>query len=113
MVKGLKLEAVARDGLVERSKERGERSRDPKKREKKTQKSILAKIYIPAETHRNPPEQPKHTETPRNFYPRWNGGVSRTSLHTGTRFSDRSSWNGMEYTTMINRSTKLKENIVI
>ena len=74
MVEGLKLEAAAGGGLAERSKERGERSQETKRsketqrREKKikikTQKSIPVEIYIPAETHRNPPKQPKHTETP-------------------------------------------------
>ena len=41
------------------------------------------------------------TETRRNepkFFPRWNKGVSRSSLHTNTRFFDR---NGTEYTTLI------------
>ena len=40
------------------------------------------------------------TETHRNGsknFPRWNKGVSRSGLHTGTRFSD---WNKMVYTTM-------------
>jgi ribosomal protein S18 len=47
-------------------------------------------MYFSAETHRNTPK----------FYPRWNGGVSRTGLHTGTRFFVRSGRNGTEYTTM-------------
>jgi hypothetical protein len=34
------------------------------------------------------------------FDPRWNGGLSCTGLHTGTRFSVRSGRNGMESTTL-------------
>ena len=35
------------------------------------------------------------------FDPRWNGGLSRTGLHTGTRFSVHSGRNGTEYTTLL------------
>jgi hypothetical protein len=57
VVEGLKLEADWR-----RDQKREEREVETQKREKKTQKSIPAKIYIPAETHRNPPKWPKHSE---------------------------------------------------
>jgi hypothetical protein len=53
-------------------------------------------MYISAETHRNSPKRPKHPEILLEV--EW--GVSRTGLHTGTRFSIRSGRNGTEYTTM-------------
>ena len=46
------------------------------------------------------PEMAGMTRNIPKFDPRWNGGLSRTGLHTGTRFSVHSSRNGMEYTTM-------------
>ena len=49
-------------------------------------------MHLPAEMTRNTSK----------FYPRWNGELSRTGLHIGTRFSVCSSWNGTEYTTLIN-----------
>jgi hypothetical protein len=52
-----------------------------------------AEIRIPAEIGRNDRNMLK-------FCPRWNKGVSRSGLHTGTRFSDRSGRNGAEYTTL-------------
>ena len=35
------------------------------------------------------------------FYLRWNEGLSRTRLHTGTRYSARSNQNGTESLTLI------------
>ncbi len=40
------------------------------------------------------------------FYPRWNERLPRTSLHTGTRYSARSDWNGIEAITLCNTANK-------
>jgi hypothetical protein len=59
------------------------------------------------------------TETRRNgpkFFPRWNKGVSRSGLHTGTRFSGRSGRNGTVFTTRLVKirvSTYIKKKIII
>ena len=52
----------------------------------------------------NRPKLAGMTETRRNglkFFPRWNKGVSRSGLHTSTRFSGRFSRNGTVYITLI------------
>uniref|UniRef100_A0A2N9IDQ0 Uncharacterized protein n=1 Tax=Fagus sylvatica TaxID=28930 RepID=A0A2N9IDQ0_FAGSY len=55
--------------------------------------------YLPEQvgTGRNGPKRAKRPE----YEPRWNRGVTRTGLHTGTRFSVRSGRNGTDYTTLV------------
>ena len=91
-----------------RERARRKKEEEAKKKEsrakKKNQKSNSAEMYVPAETYRNTPK----------FYPRWNGGLSRTGLHTGTRFSVHFDRNGMEYTTMgKSRKAQTKPNYIL
>ena len=107
VVEGLKLEVAAGGGLAERSKET--QKREKKNPEKYSGRNIhtgrnTLKSTETAETHRNTPK----------FYPRWNGGLSRTGLHTGTRFSVHFGRNGMEYTTMgKSRKAQTKPNYIL
>jgi hypothetical protein len=58
---------------------------------------MLAEISILAGIDRNSRNWPKRA----GIFPRWNKGVYRFDLHTRTRFSGRSDWNGTAFTTMI------------
>ena len=75
-----------------------------KEEEEGVEKESREKKNPKKQTGQNTPKFTEMAETHRNtskFYPRWNGGLSRTGLHTGTRFSIRSDQNGTEYTTMV------------
>ena len=95
---------------AERSKERGEISRDlglvrSKERKKLKKKKKTPKKYTGRNAHTgwNYPKFTETTEMTRNttkFFSRWNGGLSRTGLHTGTRFSGCSSRNRTKNTTL-------------
>jgi hypothetical protein len=78
-------------GRKKKEEEGAEKKESSEKKKKKNQKSKPAKMHILAEMTRNTLK----------FYPRWNGGLSRTGLHTGIRFSVRSSRNRTEFTTLL------------
>ena len=40
------------------------------------------------------------------FNPRWNGGCYHSVLHTGTRYSGHSSWNGTESITLVQTNNR-------
>ena len=64
-----------------------------------------AEISIPAEIGWNDQNWPK-------FFSRWNKGVSRSGLYTGTRFSGCSGRNGTVYTTLLKTpKSKLKSEL--
>ena len=56
-------------------------------------------------------ETPEMTRNIPKFDPRWNKGLPRTGLHTGTRFSVRSSQNGTESITLL--QTRIPQRILI
>jgi hypothetical protein len=83
-----------------RDRERARRKKERRRRRGGEGEQRKKKKNPKKQTCQNTPKFTETAETHRNtskFYPRWNGGLSRT----GTRFSIRSGRNGTEYTTMV------------
>uniref|UniRef100_A0A2N9IHY2 Uncharacterized protein n=1 Tax=Fagus sylvatica TaxID=28930 RepID=A0A2N9IHY2_FAGSY len=103
MVEGLKAEAGAAGGAVEADWRRSKREAGGDQNRGETERGGL--VQSCKEQIR--PEQAEMGRNGRNgpeYEPRWNRGVTRTGLHTGTRFSVRSGLNGTDYTTLVKTS---------